>query len=200
MSIIYVLQGITVLIFTYFGNIFIEILYGSEYVNGTFLIFYGFLFAVIIDSFTYPLGLYIRNTNHENLFGIGKIISVFVFIGLELLLLFLMKDTMAIPIAYFVSKLALLAFYLFSIKKNNEKFDTIEVRKLLTWLLVILPSFISAILVNHYLDNIYYLILVSAIHIVLIIFVIPLIKIVNLKNLITDIKLRLSMKKMASDD
>ena len=200
MSLIYVLQGIILLIFTYFGNSIIELLYGPEYIDGTFFIFYGFLLAVIIDSFIYPIGLYIRNTNHENLFGIGRIISLFTFVSLELLLLFLMKDTMAIPIAYFISKLVLLSFYLFSIIKNNEKFDTIDVRKLLTWLLIIFTSFISAIIANHYLDNIYYLILVSFIHIVLIILVIPLIKIVNLKNLITDIKSRLFMKKMIPKD
>jgi len=199
MSLCYVLQGLAVIFFSYFGNHFIALLYGSEYTNGTFYIFYGFLFAVIIDSYTYPFGLYLRNTNYEKIFGIGKIISLISFVIFEPLLLFLMKDTMAIPIAYFIAKIVLLGFYLLFIIKNNEMIDSTDIRKLLTWFLIVLTSFISIIIINNYVNNILYLILISIAHMLLLILSIQLLKIVNLKSLIIDIKTKFLKKKSITE-
>ena len=194
MSLIYLLQGIAVLVFIYFGNPIIELLYGSEYVSGTFYIFYGFLLAVVIDSFTYPFGLYLRNTSHENLFGLGKIVSLFFFVAFEVLLLYLMQDTMAIPIAYIISKIALLAFYLYSAIKHNDRINKIDIRKLLVWLSIIFVSFILTLVINHFFENLLYRALFLILNLALFMLSIALFKIVNLKQLVREIISKISSK------
>jgi len=187
MTIIYFLQGITIFIFAYFGNPLIKVLYGNEYVVGTFSLFYGFLFAIIVDSISYPIGLYLRNTDHENLFGIGRIISLLLFVLFGPLFLFLMENTMAIPMAYLISKIALLSFYFFSMIKKIDIVNTNDIRKTLLWFAIIFLSFILIIVTNFYIGDLIYRALILISHIGLFILGLSLLKIVNLKQLVKTI-------------
>ncbi|NHJ48367.1 MAG: hypothetical protein FK733_11340 [Asgard group archaeon] len=187
MSLIYLFQCVIIFVFAYFGNPIIEFLYGIEYVSGTFRLFYGFLFAIIIDAFTYPFGMYLRNTKHENLFGIGKIISLLTFVAFESVLLFTTNNMMVIPISYFISKIALLSFYIYSIIKMNDRIETNDVKKLLLWLLYIIISFILILTINYFFDNLVYRLLFLLLHTFVFIIIISLTKIVNLKSAIKNI-------------
>lgn len=189
-SLLFVIQGIIIISFSYFGNFFIELLYGFQYVSGTSLIFYGFLLVVVLDSFNYPYAYYIRNTNQETLFAIGKAISLVAFVVSEIILLYLLGDfvSLAVPISYLISTLSLVAFYFFFTIKLNPKIDKTDIRKILTWFIFIFSSIILAMISGYYLSNVIYILITTVSHIILFIIYLILSKTINIKGLIKDVK------------
>jgi len=191
MSIIYSLYGIILFIFTYFGNPIIELLYGSNYSSTTSIIFYLFLFSIIVDSFSYPFGLYLRNTDNEIHFGIGKFISTMLFVVFGILLLFLLENMISITIAYLISKVILTMYYFYSLKRIRTEFDSKDYMKLVYWLIFTFTSFILAIIANYYITDYGYRLLIMFGHLSLYIIYILLLKIVNLKGIISEIRIKI---------
>jgi len=190
-SILYIIQGIILLVFSYFGGEFIELLYGSEYIAGTMIIFYGFLFAVIVDSFNYLYAIYIRNTNNERLFTIGKILSLFAFVIPEVIFLFTFNKAniqIAIPIAYLISTLSLLAFYFFYTIKLNSKLIKKDIVDFFLWFVFMLCNIIASFIVVHYLQNWVFILIVLIANLIIFILYLVLTRIINPKSIFTDLK------------
>ncbi|MFW9923839.1 MAG: oligosaccharide flippase family protein [Candidatus Thorarchaeota archaeon] len=190
LSILYIFQGIVIIIFSYFGDVFIELLYGHEYLVGSRIIFYGFLFAAIIDSFNYQYAIFIRNTDNEKLFALGKIISLIAFIVPEITLLFVLSDyvMVAVPVAYLISTFSLLVFYFFYNIKLNEKYEKKDLRIFLMWLLFIFSNYILALITVHYLHNKLYVLAVALVNVLIFIFYLMISKTINIKKIIHDLK------------
>ncbi|MBD3189758.1 MAG: oligosaccharide flippase family protein [Candidatus Heimdallarchaeota archaeon] len=190
LSLLYISQGFSIITFSYFGNFFIELLYGSKFLPSSSLIFYGFLLAVIIDSFNYPFALYIRNTNNEGLFALGKAISFVTFVIPEVLLLSIFGDysDLAVPIAYLISILSLLAFYLFYTIKLNAKMEKKDIRKLLLWLAVVFTSTILAMITRYFLKKQLFVLFVTAGNLFLFSIYLIISKTINIKGLIIESK------------
>lgn len=197
LSLLYFLQGILIIIFSYLGNFFLKILYGIEYLSGSRIIFFGFILVAIIDSLNYPYAIYIRNTDHEGLFAIGKIISLTIFVLPALLLLFFLENylSLAIPIAYLISVTSLLTFYFFYTIKLNIELENKDIKKLLFWLAIILISAILAFISNNYILSEIYLFLICLGNIILFIVILILLKIINVKLLFRDAKEIISILK-----
>jgi len=191
LSILYIIQGIILLVFSYFGVYFIELLYGYEYIAGARIIFYGFLFAAILDSFNYIYAIYIRNTNNEKLFTIGKILSLFAFVipGVVFLLIFngVFIQT-AVPIAYLISTLTLLAFYFFYTLKLNSKIVKRDILTFIMWITFMLSNVIISLIVVHYLQNWVFVLIVFLANLILFILYLVFTKTVNLKSIFSDLK------------
>jgi len=196
LSLLYIFQGIVIIAFSYFGDFFIELLYGKEYVIGSGLIFYGFILSVIIDSLNYPYALYLRNTDHEGLFAIGKIISLLTFVIPEVILLYTLKYylELAVPIAYLISTVSLLSFYFFYTMKLNIKFDKKDTRNILLWLLFMFTSASIAFTLNHFIVNKIYLLLIMLLNLVLFFGYLLINRTLKPKSLISDIKEMISLK------
>lgn len=190
MSLLYFMQGILLIIFSYLGYFFIEILYGFEYLSGSRIIFFGFILVAIIDSLNYPYALYVRNTNHEGLFAIGKIISLAVFILPAFLLLFLLENylSLAIPIAYFISIATLFVIYFFFTIKLNNELEREDIKKLLFWLIIMFSSYIIASISNFVIQKLIYLFLICLGNMILFFVILILLNIINIKSLFKDIK------------
>jgi len=190
LGLLYIIQGIAIIVFSYFGNYFIKLLYGNEYIAGSFLIFYGFLLAIIIDSFNYPFALYIRNTNHEGLFALGRIISLVCFIVSAPLMVYFFGSyvDLAIPIAYFISTISLLTVYFFSTMKFNERFESKDVKNITVWLAFIFVSLISAMLATNFIVNQYFVFLILFGNLFLFGLFIVITKIINIKSIFNDLK------------
>ena len=190
LGLLYIIQGIAIIVFSYFGNFFIKLLYGNEYITGSFLIFYGFLLAIIIDSFNYPFAFYIRNTNHERLFALGKIISLVCFIVPAPLMLYFFDDfvNLAIPVAYLISITSLLSFYFFYTIKLNERFELKDVKNITVWLAFVFISLISAMLTVNFIANQYYVLLILFGNLIAFGGFIVITKIINIKSIFIDLK------------
>ncbi|MHA1125034.1 MAG: hypothetical protein ACTSO7_11415 [Candidatus Heimdallarchaeota archaeon] len=201
-SLIFLIQGILIIGFAFFGNSLIELLFGSEYIQGAYLIFYGFILSAIIDSFNYLYAFYIRNTNREKLFAIGKIISLVLFVGLEALLLHFLTDyvSLAVPVAYFVSIVSLLVFYFFFTLKYNTKMNNKDVRDLLLWFVFMFVSLIAAMIIKIFIVEIGYTILIATAFIVLFLAFIILTKTINVNSLFKEIKAIISMYRNKSNN
>lgn len=189
-SILYIFQGIIVIVFTFFGDFFLELLYGNEYLVRSRIIFYGFLLAVIIDSFNYQFAFYIRNTDNEKLFAIGKIISLIAFIIPEITLLFVLNDYIqaAVPVAYLISTLSLLAFYFFFTLKLNKNYEKQDLRIFLSWLAFIFINNILALVTIVFIQNLLYVLFITLGNILIFIIYLIISKTINFKILIKDLK------------
>jgi len=190
LGLLYISQGVIILIFSYFGDFFIELLYGSEYINGSSLIFYGFLIAVIIQSFNYPYAFYIRNTNHEKLFAIGKIISLVCFVvPLPIMLKFLgYYANLAAPVSYLISTIVLFAFYYFYAIKLNEKYESKDLKNMALWLFFVFISLISAMVTISFITNLIYVMLVFFGNLILFVLFVIFTKIIHIKSIFKDMK------------
>lgn len=189
-SLVYVIVGPLIIIFSYFGDFFIDILYGAEYFVGARIIFYGFLLAIIIDSFNYVYAIYIRNTDNEKLFTIGKIISLLFFVIPGISLLFILKNNyeISIPIAYLSSTLSLLVFNLIIILKLNKKYNNSDTRKLISWIAFMLFNSILALISIHFIQNRSYNLLILIANIIVYVIYLLISKTVNIKSIFFNIK------------
>lgn len=202
LTLLYFFQGIIVIIFSYFGVFFIDILYGNDYVIGSKIIFYSFLLSVIVDSLNYPYALYIRNTNHEGLFAIGKIISLFAFVIPEIILLSVLDVyiDIAVPVAYLFSTISLLSFYFFYTIKLNIKFEKRDARSFLLWFLMMFVSSILALVLNHYIKNQIFLFLLMLLNLVIFLGYLVINKSLKPKSLLSDIKEMISIFKTKKEN
>ena len=195
LSLIFVAQGITIIVFSHLGIPFIQLLYGNEYLVGSIFIFFSFLFTTTIDTLNYPYGFYLRNTNNEKIFSIGKIISLFVFIIFGVLfLIFMNQKGIGISIAYFLDIAFLFAFYFYFTVKRNPNHGLLDIRRLLLWMLFILLSVIGSIYVNHLISNLLHISLIMISNIILFVGFIILFKIINVKSLLKEAKILIKQR------
>ncbi len=191
LSILYIMQGIILLVFSYFGEYFIEILYGDEYIAGARIIFYGFLLVVVIDSFNYLYSIYIRNTNHEKIFTIGKLLSLVAFVIPEVIFLSTFNGEniqTAVPLAYLISTLSLLAFYFFYSIKLNSKLEKRDIVTFIMWIAFMLSNVIISLIVVHYLENWIFILLALIANLIIFILYLVFSRTINLKSIVSDIK------------
>jgi len=198
-SLIYVFQSISIVIFSYFGGWLIDMLYGPNYLSHSYLIYSVFLISMIVDSFNYPFGIFIRNTGNELKFAFGRSLTLIIFIVLEILSVQFFKEKgLGVAFAYYVNVSVLLVIYMYFTIKTNKRYTKDDLRKFLLWFIFIAIIAIFGIFYSPQIKRTTVLILVTLINIVVVGIYLIIAKIINIKSLIKDlrtiIKLRLNRK------
>jgi len=195
LSLSFFLQGLLITIFSFLANYYIIFLFGQEYFLYTITIYYGFIICSIVDSFNYPFGIYIRNTNKEKLFALGKVLTLIVFALLEIIFLkFINNKGLSVTFAYFFGLMTTFGtYFLFSIK--DKRFNNSHItRKMLLWFLLMFVNLIVAIVVNMYFNNFYIILSFSVVAILFFILFVWIMRIIDFREIFQQLNILIKKK------
>jgi len=189
LSLTYLIQGIVIILFSYFGFDALYILYGHEYVTQSYPIYLVFLFCTIIQSLTFPFGFFIRNSDNELIFALGKICQLLVFLISEVLFLFFYNSKgVGVAFSWFISLIFLVGFYFYNLIKTNPHVQPIDIKKMIFWLILIFINISSGVIFSNYITNFLWKIAVFSGSIVIFSSFLLLFKIINVMSVFTELK------------
>jgi len=194
-SLIYVFQSVSIIFFSYFGGWLIELLYGSNYLFHSYLIYSVFLITMIVESFNYPFGIFIRNTGNELKFALGRSLTLVIFIVFEILfVLFFKEKGIGVAFAYYINASVLLVFYMFITIKTNKRYTKNDLRKFILWFIFVEIVAILGIYYSPKIESTLILILVTIVNIIIAGLYLTITKIININSLIKDIRTIIKQK------
>ncbi len=188
-SLLYVSQGLINIIFAFFGGLLIKILYGNTYYINAYSMYAVFLVAMIADSFKNVVGVLIRNTDNEDKFALGKLISFFAFIIVEVIaLIYFDSKGIGIAFAYYINVSILLIYYMFFAIKINKQYNKNDLRKFILWFVFNMIIVNVGLVFSQRIQKLYILIIVTLAAIVVFSLFLVLMKVINVKAISEDFK------------
>ncbi len=142
LTIIYLLIGLSTIIFAFHGDFIINILYGENYLESTGIIYYIFLIGIVVNSLTITLSTFLINSKQERRYAIGRYILLISFLIIETVLLLTSNQvSIAVSISFIISFIVELIIYIYFIQKKNQKIN-LNLRNLSLWLIFIISSIV----------------------------------------------------------
>jgi len=189
LMILYLLQGITVILFSNFGNYILLLFYGWEYYFSSIPIFLFFLFIYVIISIKQILYAFLANTNKEKKATIGRILSLIVFCLFTFIFIFNSVDIIiSIIISYFIGMLLQFIIYYYFVIISMEQYKTSEFKNMILWIILMTINIILASILYVYVSNIFIRIAIFLVNIIFYILFVYMIKLTNYKSLFLKIR------------
>lgn len=140
LTIIYFLIGICVIVFAFYGDFIIIILYGGGYLKSVGIIYYIFLIGIVTNSLAIIFSIFLLNSRQEKRYAIGRyFLLISFFISVIVLLLISNQVSITLSISFIVGYIAELIVYIYYIHKKNQNIN-LNLRNLSLWLIFIISS------------------------------------------------------------
>jgi len=187
--ILFLLQGITVILFANFGNYILLLFYGCEYYFSSIPLFLFFLFIYVIRSIKRIFYAFLSNTNKEKQATIGRILSLIVFCLFSFFFIFISVDIMiSIIISYFLGILLQFIIYYYFVIISMEQYKSSEFKNMILWIILMTLNIILASIIYVYVSNIFIRITIFLVNIVFYILFVYMIKLIDYKSLFLKIR------------